>query len=312
VRLPVRHAAPTTDAPIRSCAYLDALLESAEGTPLRPVVGMFGSYASRGRYGNALQWHLGLEPHDGVAAPDWEGSIELKLVSVWRTSRGTVACDKLKVCDVSIDPREKLSNVAFVLVDRVTRVVVGSRRFRLAGASRAGLAARWNADPHFDEAPLFVESRGEGEKSAPAYYMSASWLGARLGLEAGVPGVYPFDSSQWTRLRAEGRGRDPLVSVLDAQAMGERHRCPRCPGTLHLDPEKFATWGICAASHTRGLGERCDQRGHIAVDGRGLGRLGACSMEELLAGIEDRVSPEEVWRLADRVREPDDHLHVTE
>ena len=310
MRLPVRHAAPSEDAPRRECAYLDALLDAAVGLPLRPAVGMFGTHASRGRYGNALQWHLGLEAHDAVAALDWEAAIELKLVSVWRTSRGTIACDKLKVCDVSVDPRDKLSNVAFVLVDRITRVIVGSRRIRLAGALRASLAERWDADPHFDDAPLFVESRGEGDKSAPAYYLAASWLASMLGVEAELPGVYAFDSSRWTSLRAEGGGRDPLVSVLDAGAMSERHRCPRCPGTLRVDPLKFQATGICAASHTRGMGERCDHRGHIAVDGRGLGRLAACSMEELLAGIEDRVPACEVWRLADRVAEPGDHLHV--
>lgn len=310
MRLLVRHAAPTVDAPVRECAYLDALLDAAVGVPLRPAVALFGTYASRGRYGNALQWHIGLEPHDGAATLDWEDSIELKIVSVWRTSRGRIACDKLKVCDVSVDPRHKLSNVAFVLVDRVTRVVVGSRRRRLAGPLRESLAQRWDADPHFDSAPLFVESRGEGEKSAPAYYLAASWLASALGLDEELPGVYLFDSSQWTSLRADGGGRDPLVSVLDAHAMSERHRCPRCPGTLRMDAGKFESTGICAAAHTRGMGERCDHRGHIAVDGRRLGQIAACSMDEMLAGIEDRVEAREVWRLADRVPEPEDHLHV--
>ncbi|MGB1701117.1 MAG: hypothetical protein ACPHRO_14255, partial [Nannocystaceae bacterium] len=176
MRLPVRHAAPSRDAPRRSCAYLDALLHAAVGVPLRPAVSMFGTHMSRGRYGNALQWHLGLDSHDADAALDWEDIIEIKMVSVWRTPSGRLACDKLKVCDVSVDPKEKLSNVAFVLVDRVTRVVVGSRRLRLAGDLRESLAQRWDADPHFDAAPLFVESRGEGEKASPAYYLAARWL----------------------------------------------------------------------------------------------------------------------------------------
>ena len=122
--------------------------------------------------------------------------------------------------------------MAFVLVDRITRVVVGHRLFGLQGPARAALVDRWSADPHFERAPLFIEDRSQGDRSAPAYYLSSSWLVETLGLHGPMSGVYPFDGGTWTRLRQEGRGRDPLLSVLDARAQQSAHRCSRCGGTL--------------------------------------------------------------------------------
>lgn len=298
------------DAPRRRCAYLEALLESAVGLPLRPAVQLVSRPTSRGRVGNALQWHLGLEAHDGEAELDWEDQIELKVVSVWRTRGGGMGCDKLKVCDANVDPAHKLSNVAFVLVDRITRVVVGHRLFGLQGPARAALVDRWSADPHFERAPLFIEDRSQGDRSAPAYYLSSSWLVETLGLHRPMSGVYPFDGGTWTRLRQEGRGRDPLLSVLDARSRQGVHRCPRCGGTLRLDPQAFAEVGVAPARHDLVHGSSCNERGHLAVDGHALGPLVAGTLDELLAGIEERVPPEAVWRLADRVPEPDDHMHT--
>ena len=87
----------------------------------------------RGRHGNALQWHFGLEAHDSEAVLDWEDRIEIKMVSVWSNRSGDVLCDKLKVCDQGIDPWHKLANVLWVFVDRMSRVVLGHRFTHLAG-----------------------------------------------------------------------------------------------------------------------------------------------------------------------------------
>lgn len=310
MRLPLRHPAPDADAPARRCAHLEALLEAAVGLPLRPAVALLGNPASRGRVGNALQWHLGLEAHDSDARLDWEDLIELKVVSVWRTADGRLACDKLKVCDANVDPAHKLSNVAFVFVDRVTRVVVGHRFWRLAGRARASLREGWSLDPHFDRAPIFIEARAQGDRSAPAYYLASWWMAAEICGDLSLSGVFHFDSGAWTTLREQGRGKDPLVSVLDGAANAARHRCPRCAGHLRLDPGQLSRLGVAPAVHGRGVHEPCDLHGHVAVDGRRLGRLGLGTVDELLAGIEARTPPDAVWRLADRVPEPEDHLHV--
>ncbi|MCA9688062.1 MAG: hypothetical protein KC636_00520, partial [Myxococcales bacterium] len=72
------------------CAYLEALIEAALGLPLAPAAELVTPARSRGRFGNALQWHLGLEPHDGAATLDWEDRIEIKMVSVWRRRGGAL------------------------------------------------------------------------------------------------------------------------------------------------------------------------------------------------------------------------------
>jgi hypothetical protein len=166
MRLPLRHRPPLADARVQVCRHLDTLARAAVGLPLGPAAAMLGSAKSRGRHGNALQWHLGLAPHDGDATLDWEDRIEVKLVSVWR--RGDrVVCDKLKVCDADLDPWRKLANVLWVFADRTTRIVIGSARTTMAGPMRERLAQVWDRDPHFDAPDLFVEAR-DGEAGPAA------------------------------------------------------------------------------------------------------------------------------------------------
>ena len=167
MRLPTRHPPPERDAPLRRCAHLEALVGGAIGMPLRPAAEMLDVRRSRGRYGNALQWHLGLESHDSEATLDWEDRIEIKLVSVWRRG-GRVVADKLKVCDASQDPSRKLSNLVLVFADRLTRVVVGARHVVLAGDRRRRLVQRWGQDPHFRLAEAKVFTRRRQGRGRPA------------------------------------------------------------------------------------------------------------------------------------------------
>ena len=134
MRLPLRHPPPASDTPLRRCAHLDALADRSLGLGLAPAAALVAGPRARGRFGNALQWHFGLEPHDSSEQLDWEDRVELKLVSLWRRREGPLACDKLKVCDLTMDPWRKLGNVLWVFVDRMTRVIVGHRFTRLAGA----------------------------------------------------------------------------------------------------------------------------------------------------------------------------------
>ena len=309
MRLPLRHPPPVEDAPLERCAHLEALIEAAIGVPLGPAAARVASGRSRGRHGNALQWHLGLAPHDGEATLDWEDRIELKLVSVWRRGSSDAArlgCDKLKVCDVAIDPWRKLSNVVFVLADRLTRCVVGGVGFRLAGAARERLAAAWRADPHFDHPALFVEAREQGDRSAPAYYLAARWLDEEAVLPAALPGVFPFDAKWWNAARSE-HGRDPLATIVDAPEGAVA--CPRCGATIRYDAGAVVERGWAPARHAMPLGDRCGIHGHFVVAAARLHPAPIQSPEEFRAAIESRMPRERVWRLADRVPEPEDHGH---
>ncbi len=313
--MPLRHPPHGRDAPPRRCAYLEALADAALGLPLGPAAELVTPRRSRGRHGNALQWHLGLEPHDGDAVLDWEERIELKLVSIWRRRSGRLACDKLKVCDLAINPWDKLSNVLFVFVDRLTRVVVGHRFWRLAGAAREELERSWTLDPHFESPLLFVETREHEGRQAPAYYLAARWLttkveGERILPPPSIRGVYPFDARWWSEARRlHGRGEAPLITLW----RGERSNyipCPRCEGRLHFEPAEVGKRGWAPALHAMPLGPRCALRAHLVLDAARLplpeGDPGRLELEE---GVEGRVAPEQVWRLANRVPEPEDHLH---
>ncbi len=301
VRLPLRHAPPAEDAAVLRCAHLEVLAQAATGLPLASAAALLTAARSRGRHGNALQWHFGLEPHDGSATLDWEDRIEIKLVTLWRNARGDVTSDKLKVGELSIDPWRKLANVLFVFADRVSRVVVGHRFWRLAGAAREGLARAWEMDPHFGEPDLFVEAREQGDRSAPAYYVSARWLGQQ-GLRPDLPGVLGFDSKVWSRLRSEGR--DPLVTLGDDASVG---RCPRCGGRVHFDPKVLSGTGWAAAIHAMPLHGPCAVQGHVVVGADRLPPIsGPFSQMEQFAAVHG-LGP--VFRLSDRVLEPKDHLH---
>jgi hypothetical protein len=306
MRLPLRHPPPDRDPPLRRCAHLEALAHAAVGLPLGPAAELVAPSSSRGRPGNALQWHLGLPPHDGQARLDWEDRIEIKLVSVWERA-GAVVCDKLKVSDIGIDPWHKLSNVLWVFADRLTRVVVGTRTWSLRGPARERLARAWTLDPHFDAPALMVEARERADGSAaPSYYLSARWMVEEGLLPALGPGILPFDARWWRATRAE-HGRDPLPSVaLDPRG---QQRCRRCGGPLRFPPEAVTRRGWAPAVHGMPMGRACAPRGHFVVDGRRLLAPTELPAEDVLDALEQRLPSQEVWRLCERVAEPDDHLH---
>lgn len=306
MRLPLRHPPPAADAPVRRCAHLAALAEAAVGVPLSAAALAVAPPRSRGRHGNALQWHFGLPAHDGVARLDWEDRIEIKLVSVW--ARGDrVVCDRLKVCDVAIDPWHKLSNVLWVFADRLTRIVVGTRFTTLAGPMRERLARAWRQDPHFDRPDLMVEARERADgSSAPAYYLSARWFAQEELLPPPGLGVFPFDSRWWGQMRAE-HGRAPLPSV--AVSPHGSQRCRRCGGPLTFSAEEVTANGWAPAHHGMPMGARCAPRGHFVIDGRRLQRPAEISPHDMLDTLELRGDDSDVWRLSERVPEPDDHLH---
>ncbi|MBL4689784.1 MAG: hypothetical protein JKY37_34670 [Nannocystaceae bacterium] len=313
MRLPLRHPPPRVDADPRQCAHLDALADALVGVPLGPAAAFTSSVRSRGRHGNALQWHLGLRAHDNDGVPDWEGRIEIKLVSVWRRANGEVTSDKLKVCDIGVDPWSKLSNVLWVFADRLTRVVVGCRSWCLSGEARVSLEASWEADPHFDEPALFVEAREQGGggsqpvKRAPAYYLAARWL-SQVGLLPDPKGVFAFDAI-WARdVRAE-HGRDPVAHVLTVHNPGAPHRCRRCGGPVNYLADRLREFGWAPARHGMPHGGDCAVRGHFVVSPASLLAPISLPAPHLLEILERREPEGQIWRLCDHVQEPDDHLH---
>jgi len=308
MRLPLRHPPPTSDTPLRRCAHLSALAERSLGLGLGPAAALVAAPHARGRFGNALQWHFGLEPHDSSEQLDWEDRIELKLVSLWRRPGGLLACDKLKVCDITMDPWRKLGNVLWVFVDRMTRVVVGHRFTRLAGDLRGSLAAAWEQDPHFDRPPLFVEAREQDQRQAPAYYLSAAWLAEHL-LPQGLRGVFRFDAAWWSEARDHGRRRrDPQLALWHGQR--SPLVCPRCAGPLHFEAAQLQAGGWAPAVHAMPLGPECGLRAHAVIDAAGLPLAAdAHGWHDLAAALEGRTSSERVERLSDQVLEPEDHEH---
>jgi hypothetical protein len=316
MRLPLRHPPPGVDAPLRRCAYLEALAEASLGLCLAPAAALVATPTARGRIGNALQWHFGLDPHDSSEQLDWEDAVEIKLVSVWQRG-GRIGCDKLKVCDLTADPWRKLGNVLWVFADRMTRVIVGHKFWRLAGAGRTSLAAAWHADPHFEQPTLFVESREQDDRTArrraairqaPAYYLSAAWLAANL-LTTAMPGVYPFDARWWSTARDHGtRRRDPALALWRGESAV---RCPRCGGPLHVDLARVKADRWAPATHAMPIGPDCGLRAHAVLDVDGLVLApSALGRDELEVAIEGRAAPDQVPRLADGVIEPEDHEHA--
>ncbi len=271
----------------------------------------------RGRHGNALQWHFGLDLHDARPEPDWEGRIEIKLVSVWRRPDGRLACDRNKVCDGSVDPWAKLANVLFVFADRLTRVVLGHRFVHLAGERLERLARTWVQDPHFDRPDLMIESRDarSGPRGrptmAPAYYLSARWFEHEglLPVEPVAIGL-PFDSLWWTRIRREHANRDPLITLARVEPEHPTSTlCPRCQGRLEVELDQVRVQGWAPAIHRMPLSGACALRGHAVVDARLLPLPAAASEREQIAAIESWLPERSLWRLADRIPEPDDHGH---
>lgn len=309
MRLPLRHRPPAEPESLRRCAYLEDLAEALVGVPLGPAARLVASRRSRGRHGNALQWHLGLSSHDGAAELDWEDRIEIKLVTVWgKTSQAApgTGCDKLKVCDIAVDPWHKLSNVLFVHADRLTRVVVGASLFHLDSERLRALASSWEQDPHFGHPALFVEAREQEGRRSPAYYLSARWLQEEGILPPPAPPIFEFDASWAQRVRTQ-HGRDPLLSLVSAGA--EQVACPRCGGPITVDAGAVADRGWAPARHGMPLGDACALSAHAVVDAARLRASASCSPEEFAEAIEGRTDDRHVWRLADRVPEPEDHLH---
>jgi len=307
MRLPLRHPPPVVDTPRRRCAHLEALAEQALGLGLGPAAALVAPLQARGRFGNALQWHFGLDPHDSSEQLDWEDRIELKLVSLWRRSDGQITSDKLKVCDITMDPWRKLGNVLWVFADRMTRVIVGHRFTRLAGGLRSTLAAAWDADPHFDRPTLFVEAREQDERQAPAYYLSAGWLAEHV-LPADLAGVYRFDARWWSEARDHGkRRRDPQLALWRGEP--GQLACPRCGGPLRFETRKVAAEGWGPAVHAMPLGSECGLRAHAVIDAMKLPVRPDALGWDLAAAVEGRVEPAQAMRLSDRVLEPDDHEH---
>ena len=275
------------------------------GLPLGPAATALSSRRSRGRHGNALQWHLGLDAHDADAQLDWENRIEIKLVSVWR--RGDkVVCDKLKVCDLGVDPWHKLSNVMWVFADRLTRVVVGAIQTTLEGDLRRRLATSWDHDPHFDHPLLFVEAREHAGRAAPAYYLSARWFEVEGILPAPAPAIHTFDAGWWSAARTK-HGRDPWLTIVDGSC--ELVQCPRCRGPIALDLDRLHAEGLTPARHGMPAGAPCLARAHLAIDVRTLAPSDIFDEAAVCAGIEARIEPHAVERLTLRVAEPADHLH---
>ncbi|MCA9689624.1 MAG: hypothetical protein KC636_08440, partial [Myxococcales bacterium] len=185
------------------------------------------------------------------------------------------------------------------------------RFFRLAGALRAQLEADFALDPHFDHPNLFVETREQDTRQAPAYYLAARWLRDAAILPSSALGVFPFDARWWSEARrAHGRDEPPKIALWEP-GDGAMTRCPRCDGALRVDAARVDREGWSPAIHTMPLGERCALHAHLVVDARALPLpKGAPGRAELEAGITGQVTLEKVWRLADRIPEPDDHLHA--
>ncbi|MCA9696591.1 MAG: hypothetical protein KC431_03615, partial [Myxococcales bacterium] len=277
MRLPLRHRLPARPGPPARCRHLELLAEAARGLALGPAAESLATARGRGRHGNALQWHLGLESHDGEPAPDWEGRIEIKLISVWQRADGTLANDRIKVCEVGVDPWRKLGNVLFVFADRLTRVVLGHRFFHLGEQSLARLGRSWTLDPHFERPALMVESRDGPEGMTPAYYLSRRWL-VDEGLLPTTPVAlgYRFDANWWQAIRSEFAGRHPLITLARLDR-GQQTPCPRCHGALRVDLDRVFEAGWAPAHHGMPLGDPCALRGHAVIDPRRLPEPAACS-----------------------------------
>jgi predicted RNA-binding Zn-ribbon protein involved in translation (DUF1610 family) len=299
MRLPLRHCPPANAPAFRRCAYLEALAVAAVGLPLAPVADILLADAGRGRHGNALQWHLGLAARDGSATLDWEDRIEIKLVSVWRRPNGALTCDKLKVCDVNVDPWHKLSNVLWVFADRCSRLVLGYRFFHLNETELSRLAGSWACDPHFSNPELFVEARESATSIAPAYYLSANWLIEQGFALATNPLVYLGSNRTFAG--------DSRLIVADGHVV--EGTCPQCNGSLiWRDTElKERGWSHCEHAGFRGLA--CENSLFYAIDGACIPESHACSRDEQVQALAGTLRYETLWRLADRIPEPEDHLH---
>ncbi len=303
------------------------------GICLAPAARVVAPARSRGRHGLALQWHLGLAAHDPSPLPDWEERIEVKLLTVWRRSDGTLASDKVKICEASSDPNAKLANVLWVLADHATRVVVGHTYTVLAGPMRAELESSWYEDPHFGEPTIYVESRDSGRACSPAYYLTPSFVSKHVLAPMGpLSGVFEHTSSLAASAQARAAfgledrasaaamttGPDTYSSAGSLQApalVADAHslspsdpvRCPSCTGELLVTGQDLAQRGVLFAAHR--LARGCPHPWVRVVDQSALVPATICSRSEQIDLVVDRVPLASIWRVSDRVLEPEDHLH---
>jgi hypothetical protein len=305
VRLPPRHPRPARPEPERRCAYLEALADALPGLPLAAAGRFLSGDGSRGRFGSALQWHLGLAEHDALAMLDWEDRIELKLVTVWRDAGGHVVCDKLKVCEARIDPWHKLANALLVYVDRATRVVLTSSRLHLDEGAAAAWGGCDDGDPHFGTGALYVETREGATGSDPAYYLSASWV--RAGMP---PAVLPLDLRPADEELLGDRRRRAWVVAREGGA-----RCPACGAGIRFDADVLARRGWAPGAHPPRAGKTlaqelpCGGARFAVVEPSVLPALRApLSVEEHARELAGLFPP--TVRLSDRVFEPEDHGHA--
>lgn len=309
MRLPLAHP-PSSAAPeARRCDYLLDLAEASVGLPLGMAAQRLMDGQGRGRHGNALQWHLGLDIRDGRAQLDWENRIEIKLVSVWRTQSGAWSCDKLKVCDHNVDPWHKLSNVLWVFADRMTRVVLTTQLRPLQGALREAMARAWTQDPHFGAPDLFVESRDRGEAMSPAYYLSSAIMRSAVVQPAAVtvpsrsPLMWdPIAAASWRKQRHE-----PVWVLIDEDA--PMPRCPVCNAALGIEDTQGVERGWVPLVHAPSQSP-CQAWNWIGVDGAHVPPSPVLSRIEQLQALMAIPGQGELLRLADRCIEPLDHGHL--
>lgn len=309
MRLPLAHAPWPSEPEPRSCDYLLDLADASVGLPLGMAAQRLMNGQGRGRHGNALQWHLGLDIRDGRAELDWEDRIEIKLVSVWRTASGSWSCDKLKVCDHNVDPWHKLSNVLWVFADRMTRVVLTTQLAHLQGALREAMAQAWTQDPHFGAPDLFVESRDRGQSMSPAYYLSSAIMRravvqpASLAVPSRSPLMWdPIAAATWRKQQ-----REPVWVLIDAGAPVPR--CPVCQGALSIEDTAGVERGWVELKHAPSSSP-CRDWNWIGVDGAQVPPSPVLSRKEQLQALMAIPGQGELLRLADRCIEPFDHGHL--
>lgn len=308
MRLPLAHPPPGHLDPELGCDFLLDLADASLGLPLGMASQRLMSGQGRGRHGNALQWHLGLDIRDSRPELDWENRIEIKLVSVWRKADGGWSCDKLKVCDHGVDPWHKLSNVLWVLADRMSRVILATRMSPLRGLMRDAMARAWSQDPHFGAPDLFVESRDRGQAMSPAYYLSASIMRQAV-VEPASRGALasPLTWDPVTAARWRKEGRPPVWVLVDpGQALP---RCPVCRAPLSIENTRNLERGWLPLVHAPNSSP-CSAWNWVGIDGAHVPPSPVLSREEQAMALRALSHEEPLVRLVDRCPEPVDHGHL--
>lgn len=308
MRLPLAHPPPAEPAAPKRCDYLLDLAEASIGLPLGMAAQQLMGEQGRGRHGNALQWHLGLDVRDSRPELDWEDRIEIKLVSVWRRSDGGWSCDKLKVCDHGVDPWHKLSNVLWVMADRMTRVVLASALRSLSGGMYQAMAQAWDQDPHFGAPDLFVESRDRGSSMSPAYYLSAALMRQEIvepASRGALASPLVWDPASAARWRKDG---NPVRWMLvdEGQALP---RCPICQAELRIEDASQIDRGWVELVHAPSPSP-CRDWNWVGVDGAHVPKSPVLTRVEQAHALRGIPGEAPLIRLAQRCPEPLDHGHL--